>query len=77
MINSRSPNAPERLELAVARLLIATASLRAPAVWCFTFAVALNALALIVPFRSGMLLTGPLIAVCGLIWLFIARTIIG
>lgn len=76
MFDSRSPTVPERLELAVARLLLATASLRAPAVWCFTFAVALNALALIVPFRSGMLLTGPLIAVCGLIWLFIARTII-
>jgi hypothetical protein len=76
MIDSRSPDAPGRLELAVARLLTAIASLRAPAVWCFTFAVALNALVLIVRSWNSMLWTVPLIAGCGLFWLFIARTVV-
>jgi|GEM_PF-4409127 len=75
MINRRSPDSPERLEHAIARLLIATASLRAPAVWCFAFAVALNALALIVPSWNGVLWAAPVVGGCGLIWLAVAQAV--
>lgn len=76
MSKNGSPAAPERLELAVARLLIATVSLRAPAVWCFAFAVALNALTLIVPSWNGMAWAAPVVGGCGLIWLVVAQAVI-
>jgi len=76
MTENRIPVSPERLEFVIARLLIATASLRAPVVWCFAFAIMLNALVLIVPSWSHSVWIVPVIGGCGLIWFTIVRSVI-
>jgi hypothetical protein len=58
-----------RLEDALADLLIARLSLRAPAVWCFTYAIVLNSLVLSLGSWKDSAWIVPAIAFCGVMWL--------
>jgi hypothetical protein len=75
MTNQRIASKQERLEVIISDMITAALAMRAPIVWCISFAVVINSLCLMVPSWRDRFWAPPVIGVCGLIWMIVVSCV--